>query len=35
MKKNSVNMQEFSKGLYFYRVKIDGKQVKTGKIIKD
>ena len=33
--KNSVNMQEFSKGLYFYSVKIDGKQVKTGKIIKD
>jgi len=33
--KNSVGMQELSKGLYLYRVKVDDKQIKTGKIIKD
>ena len=33
LQKNSVNMLEFSKGIYFYRIIIDDKQVKTGKII--
>ncbi|HRZ96320.1 MAG TPA: T9SS type A sorting domain-containing protein, partial [Paludibacter sp.] len=34
-KQNSVNMQEFNKGMYFYRVKTDEKQVKTGKIFRE
>jgi hypothetical protein len=33
--KNSVSIQELSKGMYLYRVKVDNKQIKIGKIIKD
>ena len=33
--KNTVSIQGFIKGLYFYRLKGDGKQINIGKIIKD
>jgi len=32
---NSVSTQELSKGLFFYRVIVGNKQVKTGKIVKN